>query len=95
MAQVKGSKKNRRLKAIILDLLSEGDTMMTTEIYTAIKNNYVCENLPCVSTIGTICQAMIQVESLGRVKPPNPTHIEMFGYKPVQTWSLRSIEVNQ
>jgi len=91
MAAVKGSRKRLRLKAIILEVLSDGDTLTTHEMYHTIKDGWICNNLPAISTIGTLCQAMPQVEALGRVKPCE-AHMQIYGYKPVQTWSLRSLK---
>lgn len=91
MNQVRGSKKRLRLKAIILHILSDGDVLTTHEVYHTIKDGWICNNLPCVSTIGSICQTMPQIEALGRVKPCE-AHMQVYGYKPVQTFALRSIK---
>lgn len=83
----KGAKKNRRLKACLIDILSDGD-MFTTEELHARLSNYMIHNVPVESTVGTICRSTPQIESLGRIRVKGQFDQTT---KPVQTWSLRHL----
>lgn len=89
LAAVKGSKKNKRLKAVVLDILSEGDAMITSEIHDIMRTKYHCPNLGSTIALACMLATMPQVEKLGNVRG---RPLNYASTKSCMLWSLRSIE---
>lgn len=89
MSKVKGSKKNKRLKAVVIDILSEGDAMITSEIHEIMRNEYHCPNLGSNIALACMMATMPQIEKLGYAKA---RPLNYASTKDCMFWSLRSIE---
>jgi hypothetical protein len=93
LVQGKGASKKRRIKACLIDILSDGDMLTTEEIHFRL-DNYMIHNVPVESTVGTLLRSVPQIESLGRIRTKSihdPAGLTS-STKPVQTWALRSLE---
>ncbi len=85
----KGANKKKRIKAAIIDIMSQGDTLTTEEVHDALQG-YMIHQIPVESSVGTLLRSLTQVESLGRIRVPSKE--EGRTTKPIQTWSLKSLE---
>jgi len=85
----KGANKKRRIKAAIIDIMSCGDTFTTEEVHNALEG-YMIHQIPVESSVGTLLRSLTQVESLGRIRVPSKE--EGRSTKPIQTWSLISLQ---
>jgi len=88
MSLVKGSKKNIRLKAIVLDILCEGDSMTTGEIYDIMKTEYHVPNLGSIISLAALLTCMPQINRDGWVKGIAYNNTTS---KSMMQWSLRSL----
>lgn len=89
IALVKGSKKNKRLKAVVLDILSDGDVMITSEIHDIMRTKYHCPTLGSHIALACMLATMPQVEKVGYERA---RALNYSSTKNMMHWSLRSIE---
>lgn len=92
--RVKGSRRHLRIKAVIIDILKDGDALTTAEIWNEITEEYSFKFYESINFIGALCAKMPQVESLGTelVSVRDRAYYDKGTYKkPQRVWALRKI----
>ena len=65
MDNVRGSRKHVRIKAAIIDILSDGDSYNSQEIWEELTDTYNFSFYESIEWVGQMCARMPQVEKLG------------------------------
>ena len=65
---VRGSKKHRRIKAAIIDILEDGDSYNSLQIWEELNDGYNFKFYESIEWVGQVCRRMPQVEKLGTEK---------------------------